>query len=292
VRFGRRLAQASSGVVLDQQTGQTWARGKLRVSTPVQRGKIDIVELRWYLQADDSAESAAKAWLDVARRFLPEALPRRFGPVEPLAMKLEVDGPDAFVRALAGEDMSLYFKASTPCIEGNLAGGVRGQGVRSHALSVHRAPLNDPRWHDALERLFVEFASRTDAFLASAEVQRGLEWSGRSIWFGANVERTTYLAAHGGWAGLLPYPAWWTWFGPEYAPLVVDHLPAEQVQLLGDCLFHARGAAPLDRDQLTAAWLEQGSLRGGGSAACSRGRTGSQRRTLLAPGCRMRCRQR
>jgi hypothetical protein len=58
-------------VVLDQQTGQTWARGKRRISTPFQRSNIDIVELRWYAQAHDSAESAANTWLDVARRFCP-----------------------------------------------------------------------------------------------------------------------------------------------------------------------------------------------------------------------------
>jgi hypothetical protein len=252
VRFARRLAEASSGVVLDQQSGHTWVRGKLRTSAPVQRGTIDIVELRWYTRTDDSGRSAATSWLELARRHLPEALPRRFGLVEPLAMKLDVDGPDAFVRAVATEDMSVFFAASAPCISGHVAGEAGTQDVHSHALSVHREPLRDARWRDALQRLFVEFAISTSAVFASAEVQRGLVWSGRSIWFNASAERTTHLAARGRWAGLLPYPAWWTWFGPHYIPLVVDHLPADQVKAFSTGLFHARGADPLDRDQLTA----------------------------------------
>ena len=103
VRFARRLAQASAGVVLDQQTGQVWARGKLRAAPPVQRGTIDIVELRWYVHPEVTGARAATAWLELARRHLPEALPRRFGSYEPLPMKLDVDGPDAFVQAAAAE---------------------------------------------------------------------------------------------------------------------------------------------------------------------------------------------
>ena len=241
VRFARRLAQASAGVVLDQQTGQVWARGKLRAAPPVQRGTIDIVELRWYVRSEATGAHAATTWLDLARRHLPEALPRRFGSYEPLPMKLDVHGPDAFVQAVAAETLSVYYNASAPCIDGSMAGGASGLGMHSHGLSVHRKALADPRWRAALQRLFMAFAAATDAVFASAEVQRGVEWSGRSTWFGPTAERTTYLAARGQWAGLLPYPAWWSWFGPDYAPLVLDPLPAEQVVHVAGGVFHARG---------------------------------------------------
>jgi hypothetical protein len=219
----------------------------------VQRGTIAVVEVTWYVRPGGTGAAAASAWLDLARRHLPEALPRRFGPYEPLSMKLEVDGPAAFVEAVAAETMFLSYKASAPCIDGNLAGGASGPGVHSHQLSVHREALEDERWRSALQRLFVEFAVATDAVFASAEVQRGVEWSGRSTWFGPSAERTTYLAARGRWAGLLPYPAWWSWFGPDYMPLVIDHLPSAKVVRADGGVFHARGEEPLDRDQLTAA---------------------------------------
>jgi hypothetical protein len=253
VRFARRLAQASGGAVLDQQSGQVWARGKLRAAPPVQRGTIDIVELHWYVGADGAGAGAATAWLELAHRHLPEALPRRLGSYEPLSMKLDVDGSDAFVAAVASETMSVYYKASPPCIEGSMAGGSSGAGVHSHSLSVHRQPLSDPRWQGALQRLFVEFAVAANAVFACAEVRRGIQWSGRSAWYGASAERTTYLAARGRWAGLPPYPVWWSWFGGDYLPLVLDHLPAEAVVRVGEGIFHSRGNEPLDRDELTAA---------------------------------------
>lgn len=254
VRFARRLAEASGGVVLDQQTGQTWHRGKLRTSSPVERGSIDVVQLHWYTGTGNTESAAAQAWLDLARRHLPEALPRRFGSVEPLAMKLDTDGPEAFVQAVAAEGWSVHFKGSAPCIEGSLAGAASKWSVRSHSLSVHRGPLSDPGWRDALQRLFIDFARTSGAFFACAEVQCGLEWSGRSVWYPANtLGETTYLAAGGRWAGLTPYPVWWSWFGPVYVPFVVEHLPPEQVEHIKGGLFHSRGPEPLDRDQLVAA---------------------------------------
>ncbi len=40
---------------------------------------------------------------------------------------------------------------------------------------------------------------------------------------------------------------------PDYVPLVLDHLPADQVVHVDGSVFHARGEEPLDQDQLTAA---------------------------------------
>lgn len=253
VRFARRLAEASGGVVLDQQTGLTWHRGRLRTSSPVLRGTIDVVQLHWYTSLADTDGATARAWLYLARRHMPEALPRRFGTVEPFAMKLDTDGPEAFVQAVSAEEWSVGFKASAPCLDGSLAGAATSKSVRSHSLSVHRGPLSDLGWRDSLQRLFIDFAAATGVFFACAEVQRGLDWSGRGVGYSGTAERTTYLAPRGRWAGLPPYPVWWTWFGPTYVPLVAEHLPPDQVDPVKGGLFHSRGSEPLDRDQLVAA---------------------------------------
>jgi hypothetical protein len=240
-------------VVLDQQTGHTWARGQLRRPPAVQRGLIDVVEVNWYVRGDRDRRNAAHAWLDLTRRYLPEALPRRFGTYEPLPMTFSADEPAAFIDAVGAANGSLFFKASSPCIDGSLAGGTRPLQVVSHNLSLHRDALRDPRWRDALRRLFVGFAVETDAFFAVAEVVRGLQWSARSVWFGPEAEKQTYLAPRGAWAGLLPYPPWWAWFGPEYASLVRRHLPQERVRALRAGVFHWRSEEPQDRDELLLA---------------------------------------
>jgi len=246
VRFARRLATAGGGVVLDLQTGQTWHRGVLRTPPPVSRGLIDIVDLRWYVAA--SSQPAAESWLELARRHLPEALPRRFGTYEPLQGRLDRDGPEAFVGADDGRH-STYFDASAPCLSGSLASS---STLGAHSLSVQRTALADQRWANALRSFFVAVAVRTHAVYAVAEVVRGLSWSGRGIAYGPEAESRTYLAARGVWAGLPPHPVWWSWFGAEYLPLVADQLPAGQLSHVDGGMLHEAAPGPLDRDELRA----------------------------------------
>ena len=50
-------------------------------------------------------------------------------------------------------------------------------------------------------RLFTDFAEQVNAVAATAEVLRGLTWSGRSLGYESNAERATYLAPRGYWLG-------------------------------------------------------------------------------------------
>lgn len=253
-RFAKKLAVACGGVVLDPQTQRTWHRGRLRTAEKVQPGMIDIVELDWHT-ASATPDVVARSWLELTERYLPEALPRRFGDAEPLAMKLADDGPEAFAQLVAREDM-VFFKTMSPFLDGCANGwalGYPGSGpVVTVSLSVHRAALTTAAWRNALQQLFVSFADAVGACFASAQVERGWEWSGRSASSTFNTEQSPSLAGRGNWTGLPPFPVWWSWFGPEYAPLVIDHLPVEQVERVGTGLFHSCSEEPLDRDQLAS----------------------------------------
>jgi hypothetical protein len=251
IKFARRLADSAGGVVLDQQTGQIWSRGKLRQAPPVEAGVVSTVQVRWYTHAASDTGKAAEAWVALARRHLPEALPRRYGTSEPLQHRLDDGGDEAFTIFVRDADGTVFISASKPAVSGSLAAGPAGGGtVQSYGLTLFVDPLADERWRAPLRRLFIEFSEQVQAILATAEVVRWVRWSGRSLGYDGNTERTTYLAQRGRWAGLPPYPVWWTWFGSEYAPLVRDHLSAGQVEARGAALFHARADAPADRDQL------------------------------------------
>jgi hypothetical protein len=253
VHFARRLARAASGAVLDQQTGDVWSRGgRSRSVERIERGLVDVIELTWYTVGRHPGP-VGQAWTEVAGSCLPEALPRRFGVVEPLQAKFDADDPGGFAEAVAAaQGEPVYFKADTPCISGHLTEGRDDDLVCSQGLTVHRAPMEDARWRGALRRLFVEFARSSGAFFASAEVQRNVSWSGGSIWFDGRAEATTHLAPRGRWAGLVPYPPWMAWFGADYAPLVADHLRPDQVEVVADGIVHVRSDGPADRDQLLA----------------------------------------
>ena len=191
--------------------------------------------------------------MQAARRHLPEALPKRYGVFEPLQERLDSGGDAAFADFVRASSDTVFFAPTKPAVGGSLAGGLTKRGVvASHGLKVLAPALADQRWRAALRGLFIDFAERVDPIMATAEVVRRLHWSGRSLSYAGDGEPQAYLARSGRWAGLHPYPTWWTWFGPEYAPLVRDHLPAERVEERGGRLFHWRSDAPADRDQLAA----------------------------------------
>jgi len=253
VRFGRTLAAAANGVLLDQQTGKLWSRGKLRQASRVDSGVVSTIELRWYVRTAEDDGAAADAWLKLAHRHLPEALPRRYGTFEPLGHRLEDDGSDAFVQFVREADGTVFFKGTNPVTDGSLvAGPTYDRTMQSHDLTLLADPFAEGPWRASLRRLFVGFAESVDAVLATAEVVRNVRWSGRSLGYDGNTERTTYVTERGSWAGLPPYPMWWAWFGHEYAPLVREHLPADQLEVRGTGLFHWRSDAPADRDRLRA----------------------------------------
>ena len=120
------------------------------------------------------------------------------------------------------------------------------------------ATNGDQRWRVPLRHLFTDFAAQIDAVLATAEVVRGVRWSGRGFGYDGNTEHATYLAPRGYWSGLPPYPVWWAWFGSDYAPLVRESLPADQVKARGSALFHWRADTPADRNQLLTAPSSRG----------------------------------
>jgi hypothetical protein len=253
-KFARRLADAASGVVLDRQTGQVWSRGKLRQAPPVNTGVVTTIQVRWYVHSASDNGKAAEAWLSTARRHMPEALPRRYGTYEPLQHRLDNGGDDSFIIFVRGADGSVFFSPNKPAVSGSLVGGTTAGGtVECHGLTLLAEPFADERWRMALQHLFLDFAEMIQAVLATAEVVRGVRWSGRGLGYDGNTERTTYLAQRGRWSGLPPYPVWWAWFSSDYATLVRDHLPTDQVEERGHALFHWRADAPVDRDQLFAA---------------------------------------
>lgn len=252
--FARRLAGASAGIALDEQAGALPWPNSQPVQARVARGAIPTVELHWYTTKDCSgADLEARSWLDAARQFFPQARPRRFGTFEPLQERLDGED-DHFVEFVGHARDHVFADASRPAVSASMqAEPPRDRPVRAHRLTLLAEPLMDPAWHLSLEKFFCEFACRTKVVLATAEIRRGVRWSGRSLGYDGTTENIAYLARAGRWAGLPPYPVWWTWFGEEYEPLVRAYLPAGQLKSYDSGLFHAGSDAPADRDQLAAA---------------------------------------
>ncbi|MBW0116024.1 hypothetical protein [Pseudonocardia abyssalis] len=237
--FARALA-VGTGIVEDAATG-LWSAGMLHTPTSSGDRLVDVVQLRWYARRADAPADLAQRWLDLCRAHLPAALPRRFGDSEPPRNRFDEEGDAGFVAAhdaALREGGALLYRATRPCFEGSLAGSGRGR-VAVHAMTLDRDV--DPV---ALRALFVGVAGAAAAFWASASVQRGHTWTGRSLY--VTGERDEYLAPGGSWLGLPARPVAWSWSGPAYRKLLPFDGP-----------LHAWSDDLLDRDALPATWLPE-----------------------------------
>ncbi len=256
VRFARRLAQTLGGGVVDQQTAGVWAKGAERQAVKPDRGqRVSVIRLEWYCRRESIGSDVGSRYLAICRRLLPEALPRRYGEYEPLQEKLDVSGDEGFAQAWRDATMLLSFTAASPCLSGSIGAGPNDERpgpVWHMSLDFHYQPLaDDPRWREAVRRLFVAVAEEFGAFYASAEVTRGNIWNGRSMWSDGTTEWSITPARRDGWMGLPPYPVWWAWYGGPYQALVDGRLVGGVVTDHPSGLHHLLAEEPADRDELT-----------------------------------------
>lgn len=265
IRFARRLAKALEGAVLDQQIDEVWSRSRSRsVERPAREERVDVVELNIYCLRSALTAAPDDLFLDTVRRFLPEALPRRFGEYEPLQGKFADVGSSGFRAAWAASTTTLFTAGSAPCIGGSLDAGPLAaypSSVWKLGLSFHTGPLRDSRWRAALRHLLVALADGLPSFYASVQVTGGHIWSGRSMWTDSATEWSVSPArAHTGWLGLPPDPTWWAWFGEPYRDLVRDHLDPERCTETQIGILHEWADEPVKRADLSAEpsnWVPQ-----------------------------------
>lgn len=252
-RFGRKLTKATYGVLVDEQTGQVWPKtSKRHIPRPKVAGPVDEIVLRWCYLVDEAPDDVAARYLRLARLFLPEALPRRYGTYEPFQGNLERDGDAGFAEFMNADDSDLVlFYGKFPVIIGTLDGRTRGPGrTRAISLTLDRQAFNDVAWREALMRFFEAMAAELGCFFASAEVQR----PGRMISGVMSLqlhEEGYYPTIRGEWLGLPAYPVWWSWYSKPYADLVHQYFPGASQNPDGS-IFHFWQEESADRDQLRA----------------------------------------
>lgn len=181
--------------------------------------QLDVLSLHWYVDRRREPDDLAQRWLDTARAHLPAALPRRFGATEPLRGRLDRDGDGAFLAAYATADSQLSHVGTAPTLGGTLGTPnlPRRLGpMTSHSLVVRLDAADDP----GVREFFVAFADAAATVYASASVQRGLTWTGRTLYYDGPSGGEPYLAPLGQWLGLPPQPPEWAWFGADYRKVV------------------------------------------------------------------------
>jgi len=249
LRFAKQLTVALNGAMLDQQTGRMWSRSKSRtIVRPPRKTRVPEVGLVWCCLREQVPADAPELIIAAAGRYLPEALPRRFGEYEPFRGKYSETGVEGFSQAWRAATSSLFFSGSGPCTGEYLSAGPSEQfpdRYWSMSLTLLADPLGEAQWRDAVRDLFTALADTLGTFYASAEVTRD------------NTERVVRTLRSGdGWLGLPPTPTWWSWFGSPYAS-VAELLPGDRLRstLKGVLFESATEPRPRDQTEPLSRWL-------------------------------------
>jgi hypothetical protein len=177
--------------------------------------KVDVLVVRWYERAA-GASGIAGRWLAAAREHLPEAMPRRFGDVEPLRGRLDRDGEDGFRQAHERAESLLHLAGTAPVYSASLAANHPdwfGPTV-AHSLSAVLEP------GDERVRRFALALTCPATIYVSASVEGGQTLDRGQLWGPGDRAGEPFLAGLGQWLGLPPEPPHWCWFGPEYLRLL------------------------------------------------------------------------
>jgi hypothetical protein len=251
--LARQLAEANEGAAYDpQEDALIWPRGTpKRVTALTGEEKTSRVELEWFVTPGRWPE-APEAMLRVLRRHCREALPARYGRVEPPPHRFDPDDPAAFVRfVLDDNDGDGFWFSGRPSFGGRWHAAHDDADVepaeeryRVARLGIDfdgRVLAKDARWRAAVIDLFTAMAAELGAFFAAAQVETG--WTVRK---GNRPYASFDTFRRGGehilrgslWQGLPPVPLWLSWYGPPYRELVTPHMvefsrPAGLRRLLG-----------------------------------------------------------
>lgn len=189
-RLARTMAEVGQGAVQDLQTDQLSVAKSARPKS-IKAGKSEvpqtshaILSLVWCMNHSKvMTPDGVNQLFDVLTRFLPEALPRRYGPHEPLRFELAKMGKAHFIQTYCDDPgTSIYCKQ--PAISLSLpsfAHGYRKTGaekrywVNEVAMTLDARVLNDPVWAAHLPKAFVAISRCLQPFYGEARRLRGYE---------------------------------------------------------------------------------------------------------------------
>ena len=275
--LARFIAMTCKGAVFYDELGKVvWPEAASKKASPFTKGRlVDLVKLQWFVHLSQPSVATASPFLTSLRKLYPEAVPVRFGIVEPLQGLLQPgdDRPFEDLWKKSDENQSrddlnvgmIDFTGKSPCFGGFISFPPRLMGVgKKHeeqfakvSLSFDRAPFsNDSDMCEKLVNLFSGIAKNLRAFYGHSYVERN--WTTyRRLSFTPKTDQlpgTEHYPLPIGheWFGIPQAPTWLAWFGLPYVALVQESLRNVEHVRTEEGILIRRGPKPMDLDQLHA----------------------------------------
>jgi hypothetical protein len=164
-KSAKEIAKAAHGVVEDpQEDAILTPTGVKRYVPPKKEKKFSVLSFSWWFMTDVlTKQEGREAFLNLLEKYLPEALPKRYGTYEPPEYKLEEKGKNHLEEFLGKylDDMIVWYPrrpVTTVHVHRPKPLGGDSRGFRSNHLEIEieSAVLEQPGWKQTLDRLWHE----------------------------------------------------------------------------------------------------------------------------------------
>jgi hypothetical protein len=202
-KVARTIAKSSRGVIEDPQEDVVELPSGVKRFTPIKHEadkRVSVVRMSWWFDHGRLFDKGAiTAFLDTLERFLPEAMPRRYGLYEPPQHEYSRTRRDHFIQFLVANltDTTVWY-AHRPVLHvfknitrdpGWIMFGER-QTYRCNciALEIDATAVDQPGWEEGLRRAWRNISRELCPFFGDVRTLHGHIARGRSFWSDGQTE--------------------------------------------------------------------------------------------------------
>jgi hypothetical protein len=211
-KLAKQIARSAHGVIEDPQAGTIELPSGVKRYGPIAHAPdsdVSVLELSWWFVHDRFRDQLV-TFVDTLARFLPEAMPRRYGPYEPPEHEYARTGREHFLGFLGSNlTSSIVWYANRPVLGVYTAisrdpGWITFAGRPAFrcnriAVELDAAVLEQAGWQEGLVRAWREVSRVLAPFFGDVRTLHHYTARGRTLSFGRHTE-------------VHPIKSWW-WNG-------------------------------------------------------------------------------
>lgn len=173
MKYAKNVAKEFDGIVENPQfDNPIWLVNKPKAFKQKMRD-ADKISVCWYIDSQQSLSNQMAGFVELLEKYLPQALPKRYGSFEPPQFKYSETGKEHFIKFLEDEHWPVIYGAkpityifvSDVCVDNQK---FKDAGYRCNKIEIEllKEAYLEPNWQFAVKRLFQEVAKVFKPFYA------------------------------------------------------------------------------------------------------------------------------
>ncbi len=173
IKYAKKLAKEFGGVVENPQLANEAMLVNKRKTFTRATGDAEKISICWYMDCQQSLSNKLTEFIELLEKYLPQALPRRYGSFEPPQFKYSETGKEHLIKFLNDEHSPVIY-CTKPITHIFLSDAhIENQRFERENYRCNRIEIEllkeaylEPNWQFAIKRLFKEVAKLYKPFYA------------------------------------------------------------------------------------------------------------------------------